>query len=319
MSQNNRSVHPVFLWIGRVLLGLIGLVVFLVVIIAVSYMISNRTNGSIVSSGVQRRFLYYVPDSYNPEDPTPLVLSIHGFSSWPRNQMDITQWNTLADKHGFIVVYPSGTGFPKRWRLPQSSSNIPLTYEDVKFLSELIDRMQQEYNIDPQRIYVNGLSNGGGMSVALGCELSDRVAAIGSVAGAYFYPLEGCHPNRPVPMIAFHGTADPIVPYNGGFFQNLDALLPDVAAWMKQRAELNGCAPTPRVILDQETVSGIEYFQCNENASVLFYTIYGGGHTWPGGKPLPEWLAGYTSSAVSASELMWEFFEVHPLNLSVTP
>lgn len=318
MVKRNRSVHPVVLWLGRILLGLVCLVILLITIIAAAYMISNRTNGSLVSSGVQRRYLYYVPDNYNPQKPTPLVLSIHGFSSWPRNQMDITQWNTLADQYGFIVVYPSGTGFPKRWRLPQSSSNMPQTYDDVKFLSQLIDRMQQEYNIDPQRIYVNGLSNGGGMSVALGCELSDRIAAVGSVAGAYFYPLEACRPIRPVPMIAFHGTADPIVPFNGGSFQNLGASLPDVADWIKQRAELNGCASVPRVILDQDTVSSIEYFQCNENASVIFYTIYGGGHTWPGGNPLPSWIAGYTSSAVSATELMWKFYENHPLAGSKT-
>lgn len=319
MTQKNRSLHPVIRWLGRILLGLVCLIIILVVIIAAAYMISNRTNGSIVSSGVQRRYLYYIPDSYDPKHPTPLMLSIHGFSSWPRNQMDITQWNALADQYGFIVVYPSGTGFPKRWRLPTNSGSLPESYDDVKFLSELIDKMQREYNIDSQRIFVNGLSNGGGMSVVLGCELSGRVAAVGGVAGAYSSPLEACRPNRPVPMIAFHGTADPIVPYNGGPFQTFHVPLPDVAEWMKQRAELNGCAPTPRVILDQETVSGIEYFQCDENAPVIFYTIYGGGHTWPGGEPLPEWLAGYTSNAISASKLMWEFFENHPLNTSDRP
>ncbi len=313
MGNQSRQLHPVIQWVGRILLGLICLIVLLIAVLAISYLISNRTNGSITSSGVERRFLYYVPESYDPQTPSPLVISIHGFVSWPRNQMDVTQWNSLADRYGFIVVYPSGTGFPKRWRLPEGSSKLPGSYEDVQFLSDLIDRMQQQYNIDPRRIYVNGFSNGGVMSVVLGCELSERIAAIGSVSGAYFYPLELCRPSRAVPMIAFHGTADPIVPYAGGPFHPFDVSLPHVAEWMKQRAELNGCSPTPRVIMDEETVSGIEFIQCDQNAPVVFYAIYGGGHTWPGGEALPEWLAGSTSRAISASNLMWNFFEKHPL------
>ena len=113
----------------------------------------------------------------------------------------------------FLVVYPEGTGFPRRWRAGGWPGD-PMA--DVVFISDLIDTLSAEYNIDPARIYANGLSNGGGMSFLLGCALSDRIAAIGGVAGAYALPLEDCLPSRPVPMIIFHGTVDAIVPYLGG-------------------------------------------------------------------------------------------------------
>lgn len=309
----NRKPPAIFRWIGVVLISVLSLFVLVVVIFAVAYSISNRTNGKIISSGVERRYLIHVPESYTPGNPVPLVISLHGFASWPRNQMDVSQWNELSDQKGFIVVYPSGIKYPKRWRLPVSSFNQPGTKEDVIFLSDLISTLEKDYSIDSRRIFANGLSNGAGMSVVLGCELSDRIAAIGGVAGAYLYPLDICLPKRPVPMIAFHGTDDPIVPYSGGPSHSFDEPFPSISEYMKERALLNGCELTPLVIMDEKTVSGIEFPKCSEDASVIFYTIYGGGHTWPGGGALPEWIAGYTSQAVSATQLMWDFFMEHPL------
>ena len=117
---------------------------------------------------------------------------------------------------------------------------------DVRFISDLIDKLQQDYVIDPTRIYVNGLSNGGGMTYLLACELSERIAAVGSVSGAYLYPLEDCQPERPVPLIAFHGTADPIVPFIGGPSRSFDIPFPVIPDWMAAYAAKNGCNPTPQ-------------------------------------------------------------------------
>lgn len=313
MKKSGSSTSRVLKWIGVTILGLICLVVFLVLLLIGYFVIMNRTNGSIISSGVERRYLLYVPESYDPSVSTPLVVSIHGFSSWPQNQMETSRWNDLADREGFIVVYPSGTGVPKHWRLPANLMETTGSEEDVIYLTELIDSLEQQYNIDPQRVYINGFSNGAGMTVVMGCRLADRIAAIGGVAGAYLFPLESCHPSRPVPMIAFHGTADPIVPYSGGTSAHFNAPFPNIPEWIKKRAALNGCASTPTTILEKDTVTGIEYRGCDSNAPVVFYSIRGGGHTWPGGHPLPKWIAGYTDQTISATEYIWEFFKQHPL------
>jgi polyhydroxybutyrate depolymerase len=184
---------------------------------------------------------------------------------------------------------------------------------DVRFISDLIDRLQQDYAIDPARIFVNGMSNGGGMSYLLACTLAERIAAVGSVSGAYLYPLEDCQPARPVPLIAFHGTADPIVPYTGGPSRSFDLPFPVISDWMAAYAAKNDCDSSPEVLQNQGFVNGVRYGDCKAGADVVFYTIEGGGHTWPGGEPLPEWLTGLTSMDVDATGLMWVFFTAHPL------
>ena len=176
----------------------------------------NRTNGTLVSRGRKRSYLLYVPESYNPATPTPLVISLHGFAEWPAHQMQVSHWNVLARRYGFIVVYPCGTQVPLRWHTyPMPDSDID-TMDDVTFISDLMDKLEPEYNLDATRIYVNGLSNGGGMAFTLSCKLPERIAAVGSVAGAYPFSVSESQPSRPVPAIVFHGTGDPIVPYLGG-------------------------------------------------------------------------------------------------------
>lgn len=283
-----------------------------VLVIAGIFLFENRTNGRLISSGELRRYLLYVPESYDPAKPTPLVITIHGFAQWPAHQAYITRWNDLADEYGFIVVYPSGTGFPKRWRAGQNGGETDPKIE-IQFFKDLIDKLESEYTIDSTRIYANGLSNGGGMSYVLGCLLSDRIAAIGGVSGAYSFPLEDCAPGRAVPMIAFHGTIDPIVPYEGGDSGDGRFNLPNIPAWMRERALLNGCDPDPIELPAQGDASVFQYTNCDEDAEVIFYSVAGSGHGWPGGVPIPEWIVGPTSQNVDATRLIWEFFQRHPM------
>src|SRR5262249_1861912 len=154
--------------------------------------------------------LLHVPRSYDRARPTPLVISMHGAGGWPAQQMDMSRWNALADERGFIVVYPSGTGLPKVWQVGTGGDLV----KDVRFIADLIDAMQASYNIDRSRIFANGLSNGGGMAFVLSCTMADRIAAVGLVAAAMSLPWSWCTDLRAVPMIAFHGTADPIIPYD---------------------------------------------------------------------------------------------------------
>lgn len=272
----------------------------------------NKSNGQIISSGKLRKFLLHVPKTYDPSTSTSLVISLHGFAEWPAHQMEISGWNDLADRHGFIVVYPCGTGFPLRWRVhgQTGSANDPAL--DVAFISDLIDVLEKEYNIDPARIFVNGLSNGGGMSFLLSCRLAERIAAIGTVAGAILLPWDDCKPSRSVPMIAFHGTGDPIVPYLGGPSRSFELLFSAVPDWIAEYARRAGCNSDPVLLPTIGEVSGIKYSNSEQTVDVFFYTVEGGGHSWPGGGSMPKFIVGHTTRDIDATQTMWEFFQKHP-------
>jgi poly(3-hydroxybutyrate) depolymerase/predicted Ser/Thr protein kinase len=293
---------------------LIGSLFLLVLLIgAAVFKYQNKSNGMIISSGEKRFYLLYVPSTYDPEKPTPLVISMHGFADWPAHHMKMTHWNDLAEEKGFIVVYPMGTGFPLRWRTDGQTRESGGVQKDVTFISDLIDVLSSKYYIDPQRIYANGMSNGGGMSFTLGCMLSDRIAAIGGVAGAYSLPWSECDPGRPVPVIAFHGDADKIVPYTGSASTRFYQAFPEIFTWAKAWAAHNGCVDQPTDLPSSGEVSGFQYSPCYKDGDVILYTIHGGGHTWPGGDALPKWITGRTSQDIDATRVMWEFFESHPM------
>ena len=319
-------------------LAIVALPVILVPIEAVSYYVRNRSNGSIVSSGEKRDYLLHLPARHDRSKPAPLVISMHGGGLWVAEtkkeiaefegsdkvnveevpnvekiaaQKEISQWNAVADREGFIVVYPSGASNngPGAWQTATGSGGT----EDVTFISSLIDKLSAEYNIDPARIYADGLSNGAGMAFVLSCTLSHRIAAVGMVAAAQLLPWNWCTDTRPVPMIAFHGTADPVVPYTGGKTWVAPRAFPHVQMWTANWARRNRCAPEPVDSPVAANVTRRAYEGCANNASVELYTIRGGGHDWPGGGPLPEWLCGPVSRGVDATGRMWAFFREHPL------
>jgi polyhydroxybutyrate depolymerase len=163
---------------------------------------------AIESGGQTRHYRLHVPPGYRPDEPVPLVINLHGLGSSMDQQALLSGASEKADEAGFVVVYPQGSDVPRMWHGEPS----PAGREDVQFIRELVAHLQERLNIDPDGIYATGFSNGGGMAHRLACDLSDTIAAIGPVAGAYLLD-ERCAPERPVPVIAFHGTADPIVPY----------------------------------------------------------------------------------------------------------
>lgn len=297
-----------------VVLFLIGLPVTVVVMDAVSFHVRNRSNGSIISSGVEREYLVYVPESYDRTRPTPLVISLHGGSMWPAAQRETSQWNELAERHAFIVVYPSGEvgGGPRAWNVNHGAG----LATDVRYVSELIDTLSATYNIDPSRIYANGLSNGGGMSFVLSCTLSDRIAAVGTVVAAQTLPFSWCKDSTPVPLIAFYGDADPVVPYYGGKSWVAPRPFPRVTTWAADWARRNRCGGDPVDSIIAPDVARRTYTNCARNAAVVLYTIRGGGHTWPGGQGMPEWILGRNTRSIDASSEMWNFFVQHPLRRS---
>lgn len=290
-------------------LALLALPVALVLAEGSSYYFANRSNGTMVSSGQEREYLLHVPSSYDAGRPTPLVISLHGGAMWPAAQMATSQWNRVADAEGFIVVFPSGTvgDGPRHWNAHRG----PGAKTDVTFIADLIDHVKASYNIDPARIYADGLSNGGGMAFVLSCTLSDRIAAVGMVAAAHFLDWNWCPTPAAVPMIAFHGTADRATPYHGGTTWVSPQAFPDIPTWTANGARHHRCDPAPIESTVTADVTRREYPNCA--AAVELYTIRGGGHTWPGGGRLPEWFVGSTSRRIDATALMWAFFSGHPL------
>jgi polyhydroxybutyrate depolymerase len=298
-----------------VLAIVIGLPVALILAARVYFSIADKTNGRIVTSGVQRRYLLYVPKSYDRSKPTPLVISIHPAATWPAGEMAISGWNELANEHGFIVVYAEETGAfwgglgpgPQIW--PMESPNLG---QDVQFISDLIAMLEAEYNIDPNRIYADGMSNGGGMAFALSCRLSDRIAAVGAVAAEQMLDWDWCRDSNPVPTVAFHGTADKAAPYKSGSSPIAPGTFPNIQDWTARVAQKNQCKADPSDTGISPNVRRLAFTNWTHNADVILYTIEGGGHTWPGGKPLPEWIVGRRTPEINASSVMWEFYVQHP-------
>ena len=236
----------------------------------------------------------------------PLILNWHGLGGTASGQQFFSGLPAKADEAGFIVVAPQG--------LNNSHNFLTLSPEpdDVGFAADLLDALGSELCIDPAQVFSTGLSNGALMSVRLACNLADRFAAIGPVAGVYFPPAivevsdePPCTSTRPVAVIAFHGTADGVIPFDGGpgifdiTWRDVDdEILPEWAAH-------NGCASVPTDEQVSENVRLVRYQECDEGATVELYVIEGGGHTWFG-------ALGDTQD-INATDLMWEFFQAHPM------
>ena len=266
---------------------------------------TNRSNGTIVSSGEKREYLLHVPRNLDRTKPAALVLSLHPAGGWPALQRDLSRWSDLADREGFIVVYPAGRDAPgpRVWHMGGE--------RDPRYIADLIDKLRSEYNIDPKRVYANGLSNGGGMSFALSCRMPDRIAAVGLVGAALLLPSSWCKSTKPVPMIGIHGYRDNLALYDGGsnwLAPRFESFPLFGADWARR----NRCAPDAQDVEIRDGVLRRQYTQCANDATVVLYTLRDGGHTWPGGGELQEWFVGKTVKDFNATAEMWRFFEQHP-------
>ena len=295
-------------WIKRLVTLLCTVVVGFALLLAGLYAFLSRTNAELVSSGETRRYLLYVPESYSSSTPTPLVISLHGAWLYPGMQQRLTGWNALADKNGFIVVYPRARGFPRVWRLAPGAG----LETEWRFFTDLIDELSSRFNIDPARVYVTGYSNGAAMAFMLSCAPFDRVAAVGMVATA-IVTWDWCQDQRPLPMLAFHGTADPFVPYAGGENFLTTEPLQSMEAWFSRWGDRNRCGNGPVVTELAKDVTLREYTDCERGATTRFYTLRGGGHIWPGGLKLPEAGTGPYTDSIDATAEMWAYFQRNSL------
>lgn len=261
---------------------------------------------TLMAGGETREYRVHVPPGYSPDQATMLVLDFHGFTETNDDIAKISKMDGVSDAHGFIAVYPQGIS--NSWNAGSccgtaSSSGV----EDVGFVTALLDALEAEFCIDKKRTFSVGFSNGGMLSHRLACELADRIAAIGPVAGTM--AVDACSPSRPVPVIHFHGTSDFIVPYNGGGASGSDSVNDTIAGWVAR----NGCKDAaPAVVFENGDSKCEEYQQCDDGAAVRLCTVDGGGHQWPGGESASG-LAGKLTQDIIASEEMFKFFAEHPM------
>lgn len=267
---------------------------------------------SIFVGGIYRNYRLYVPALYNGTSARPLIINLHGYTSNANAQQLYSNFMPIADTANFLMVYPNGTKDGSNqpfWNAGISSSLV----NDITFLNALIDSLDLTYNINLNRVYSTGMSNGGYMSYTLACELSNRITAIASVTGSIFTTQYGpnCHPTRPVPVMQIHGTNDPTVPYTGNSgSMHIDTV---VKYWVKK----NNCNPVATFsnvpntsTTDGCTAEHYKYLNGTSGSSVEFYKIIGGLHTWPG---FPFGGSG-TNMDMNASKEIWRFFSQYTLS-----
>ncbi|MBD2183261.1 hydrolase [Planktothrix sp. FACHB-1355] len=276
-------------------------------------------SGTITLQGMQRTYYLYAPPSYRSNRPMPLILAFHGGRGQGERLAQTTGFNDLADREGFIVVYPDG--IDKHWNDGVNTPGFDSSIDDVGFVKALIDEIGRSKNIDRRRIYATGISNGGFFTLRLACEMSERIAAFAPVAATMPVKLKSkCNLKKPVSILMIGGTNDRFVPWEGGqAIKGGDEIMSVVDTfefWKQQNAcvsreqvnRLPNNAPRDGTQVESSTYSG-----CRANAEVRLLTIEGGGHTWPGGYGQPRAVVGQTSGDINASEEIWNFFKRHAL------
>ena len=268
---------------------------------------AQTSTGTIEHDGQTRDYILHLPTGYDASVSYPFVYNLHGYTSNAQQQQFYSGMDVTADENGFIVCYPNGIANSWNVSLPGGSSA-----DDVDFLVKLVDSLALDYNINYDRLYSCGMSNGGFMSYKLACEQGDKFAAIASVTGSIVpSQLEECDPIRKMPVMQIHGTADPTVAYNGSVFS---APVEDVIDFWTAENGCNLMADTIEVenisTADLCTAERIQYTDCEEDTEVVLYKIDGGGHTWPEGTV----TIGVTNRDFNGSQEIWNFFNRFDLN-----
>lgn len=264
----------------------------------------------------RRSFRVHVPKGYNGTDALPMVLVLHGALSNSFNVGFASKMSRKADKDRFFAVYPVGSGYIGGWFKTWNAGTCcgparRRQVDDIAYIRQVIETMEAKYSVDPDRIYVTGMSNGAMMTYRIGIELADKVAAIAPVEGTMICKSEQRVLSSPVSVIAFHGEKDRVVPIEGGTgrwltyrFQTRSADQ-SIKYWIEQ----NQCSSEP-VIERSDGVLKESYKNDKGDAEVVLYRVRDGGHTWPGGPGIPYiWPV---SKKVSATDAMCEFFWKHP-------
>lgn len=280
---------------------------------------SEQKTISLIIERNERSFIVYLPTGFNNAGKMPLIFAIHGGSGTPEGMINIANFKPIAERDKVVLVYPAG--IQKNWNDGRPTTPNQLGINDVIFFNQLCDYMIANYPVDGSKIYATGISNGGFMASRLGCELSNRIAAIAvnaaTIEATTIAP--NCNPGRTVPALYIHGTTDPLVPFAGGqmtaggtaggtilsHFQAIDN-------WVA----INACNATPNITdlpdiaNDGTTIKQRIYGGGRNGSEVVSYVVLNGGHTWPQGfQYLNELIIGKTSQDMNATEVVWDFFK----------
>jgi polyhydroxybutyrate depolymerase len=268
---------------------------------------------TLQAGGVTRRYFLYLPSTWRRGSPAALVLVFHGGGGRASGIAPHTGFSALAEREGFLVAYPQGLN--GRWN---DGRGYAATHDDVGFVRALLDTLGRELAIDPRRVYATGISNGAMFAYRLACDLPGAFAAVAPVAGAMPADLApACAHTEPVSVLAFQGTADPLMPYAGGGVARRRGRVLSAERSIAFWATSSGCAGAPVTMEEPDRVSDgtrvrrMVYGACREGRAVELYTIEGGGHTWPGGPPVGG-AVGRVTREIDATPLIWAFFAEHP-------
>ncbi len=272
---------------------------------------------TLTVGGESRDYDIFVPSTYSRDRYYPMIIVLHGGGGNAEFSEKMTRFLPWAVAKEFILVHPNGSGRLRNSLLTWNAGNCcAYAYkervDDVGFISALIDHISKEVNIDPRRVYVAGLSNGAKMAYRLACQLSDKIAAIAPVAGSMEEP--DCVASSAVSVIAFHGTADKHVLYEGGAPEKSADRLPrvdnSVAKSVGYWVNNNQCNPLPA----QSQTGSVRmdwYTGCMSGSEVILYSIIGGGHAWPGGTQVRS-VADTPTTEIDATKEIVNFFLSHP-------
>ena len=250
---------------------------------------------TITVGSAMRTAKVHVPASYDPSKRTALVVDIHGRTQNASAEMALTHSVAKSDAAGFIAIYPESGTSPTSWNSgtccePATTNNV----DDTAFFRKLLDEAEAKLCIDASRIYLMGMSNGAYQAHRMACELSDRIAAIGPVAGLLLF--QGCAPTKPMPVMMVNGTADTLSQYQ--------YVAQGVDFWKAK----NQCT-TMTTTYQNGVATCVTHGGCAAGADVVLCTIQGGGHQWPGGETLP--FLGTKSDDIIATDALWDFFVAH--------
>lgn len=254
--------------------------------------------------GTSRDYLLEVPTDLDPTQPTPVILNFHGSGSDMDQQAAYSQLPERGATRGYVVVTPQGSGTPRGWALQGAGT-------DDAFVEALLAAVGTGVCVDADAVFAAGISNGSAFSALYACRHPDRIAAVGMVAATL---PSLCPVDDPMPAMAFHGTGDQVVPYGGGTVnsERSGTEAPGAESAIAQWAQRNGCAAEPAEAPIGADVTERAWSGCTDGADVTFFSIRGGGHTWPGAidvAALGITRLGATTQSVSATDRLLDFFD----------
>jgi polyhydroxybutyrate depolymerase len=289
------------------IIALSGLMFSILTMAAVASPDGQAVTRELVVNGSVRSYSLYIPSEADKKG-VPLMIVLHGGLGNAKIIERMSGMDSVADKGGFIVAYPEGTGIrfnPDRrtWNAglccnPAVRENI----DDVSFISKMIDDISTKYSIDTGRVYVAGLSNGAMMAYRLACDIPGKIAAVIAVSGTL--AVDNCDRAKNIPVLHIHGDQDRNVPFNGGRGEEgLSGVSHrSVPETMNLLIRARHCSAP------EKTMSGdieISSYKCSDGAPVMLYLIKGGAHGWPGSR---RWKAKSSAQGdISGSQLAWEF------------